>query len=69
MFRRLHNNKIYEGSGIGLALCKKIVEKHNGYISVRSEPGKGSTFIITLPLNNQLDISKNQKTYTLNTAK
>ncbi|HKR06155.1 MAG TPA: ATP-binding protein [Bacteroidia bacterium] len=50
MFKRLHNHNEYEGTGIGLALCKKIVEEHSGYISARSVIGKGSTFIISLPL-------------------
>jgi len=51
MFRRLHVNSEFEGTGIGLTLCKKIVEKHNGYISVQSKVGKGSTFIISLPVH------------------
>ncbi len=50
MFKRLHHHNEYEGTGIGLALCKKIVEEHNGYISARSAVGEGSTFIISLPL-------------------
>jgi light-regulated signal transduction histidine kinase (bacteriophytochrome) len=50
MFKRLHRNSEFEGTGIGLALCKKIVEQHNGYISARSKVGEGSTFIISLPL-------------------
>ena len=50
MFRRLHPNIEYDGTGIGLALCKKIVEKHNGFISAKSELDKGSTFMISLPL-------------------
>jgi light-regulated signal transduction histidine kinase (bacteriophytochrome) len=52
MFRRLHPNAEYEGTGIGLALCKKIVEKHKGFISARSRPGEGSVFIVSLPLSN-----------------
>ncbi|MET0243213.1 MAG: response regulator [Flavitalea sp.] len=51
MFRRLHHKEKYEGTGIGLALCKQIVEKHHGYINVISKPGEGSTFIISLPRN------------------
>jgi light-regulated signal transduction histidine kinase (bacteriophytochrome) len=50
MFRRLHGFNEYEGTGIGLALCKKIVEKHNGFINARSQAGTGSTFIISLPV-------------------
>jgi signal transduction histidine kinase len=50
MFKRLHRHAEFEGTGIGLALCKKIVEQHNGYISARSKINEGSTFIISLPL-------------------
>jgi len=50
MFKRLHAKKEYDGSGIGLTLCKKIVEQHNGFIAVRSEVGAGSTFMVTLPV-------------------
>jgi light-regulated signal transduction histidine kinase (bacteriophytochrome) len=49
MFRRLHPNAEYEGTGIGLALCKKIVEKHNGFISARGRPGEGAVFVVSLP--------------------
>lgn len=50
MFKRLHHNSEFQGTGIGLALCKKIVEQHKGYISARSKPNEGSTFIVSLPL-------------------
>ena len=48
-FQRLHARSKYEGSGLGLSICKKIVDQHNGSISVKSKPGDGATFIITLP--------------------
>ena len=49
MFRRIHPGKEYEGTGIGLALCKKIVEKHGGFISAKSKVNQGSVFTISLP--------------------
>ena len=49
MFQRLHSYSQYGGTGIGLALCKKIVEHHNGFLSAQGEPGVGSVFIISLP--------------------
>lgn len=51
MFQRLHTSSEFEGTGIGLALCKKIVEEHGGFISAISKPGDGSTFIVSLPIN------------------
>lgn len=53
MFKRLHPQVEYEGTGIGLALCKQIIEKHNGYISALSKVGEGTTFIISLPIHQE----------------
>jgi light-regulated signal transduction histidine kinase (bacteriophytochrome) len=51
MFTRLHGNTEYDGTGIGLALCKKIVEDHNGFISAKSKINEGSVFMVSLPLD------------------
>jgi signal transduction histidine kinase len=52
-FQRLHSKDTYEGSGIGLAVCRKIADRHGGEIQARSTPGQGSCFIITLPTHDQ----------------
>jgi signal transduction histidine kinase len=50
-FKRLHGRNEYPGSGMGLAICRRIVERHGGSITAQSTPGEGSTFIVCLPLS------------------
>lgn len=55
IFQRLHGMSEYTGTGIGLAICKKIVDSHHGFITANSHPGKGAAFVITLPLKQTKD--------------
>ncbi len=50
VFKRLHGRSAYEGTGIGLALCRQIVEQHGGHIAATGAPGQGATIVVTLPL-------------------
>ncbi|WP_347052056.1 hybrid sensor histidine kinase/response regulator [Flavobacterium olei] len=53
IFQSLNDRQSYEGTGIGLAIAKKIIDKHNGLITAKSKPGEGASFIIVLPLTNK----------------
>ncbi|MEA5527049.1 sensor histidine kinase, partial [Nodularia spumigena] len=51
IFQRLHGRQEYQGTGMGLAICRKIAERHHGNITVQSTPGQGAKFMVKLPIN------------------
>lgn len=53
VFQRLHPRDVHEGTGVGLAICRKIVQRHGGTITARSQPDQGATFIVELPVKQQ----------------
>jgi chemotaxis family two-component system sensor kinase Cph1 len=61
MFKRLHSPKSYRGNGIGLAICKKIVQLHGGEIGIHSNSDKGTTFWFTLPRFTQTESSDSEE--------
>ena len=50
VFQRLHGRGDYEGTGVGLAICRRITDRHQGSISAKSQPAQGATFTVTLPV-------------------
>jgi light-regulated signal transduction histidine kinase (bacteriophytochrome) len=61
VFQKLHDHRKYPGSGIGLALCKRVIEKHGGKIWFESEVGKGTTFYFTLPILEDMKAEKEKR--------
>ena len=54
IFQRLHSRSEYEGTGVGLAICRRIAERHKGEITATSAPGEGARFVVTLPVTHKI---------------
>lgn len=65
-FQRLHSREEYQGTGIGLAICRRIAERHNGTITARSTPGEGSVFIVRLPLYQHEEVGISDQSHAQN---
>lgn len=63
IFQRLHGRDEYKGTGIGLAICQKVAENHNGFITAHSKEGAGSEFVIYLPVKQEIYESEKQKSH------
>src|SRR5205807_5241995 len=61
IFQRLHGKNEYEGTGVGLAVCRRIAERHGGSVTAQSKPGEGTNFLVTLPLSSQMKPNRTEE--------